>query len=117
MKEPLKIRAFHFSVDIIQFLSNLPQGRVYYIVSDQLIRSATSIGANIIEAQAASSKKDFINFFHIALKSANETQYWLEILKEGTRVDNAQVDKLLMEVKEIAKILGASLVTMKKPNH
>ena len=114
MNQPLKIRAFHFSVNIVKFVGNLPQGKVYFIISDQLVRSGTSIGANIIEAQAASSKKDFINFFHIALKSANETQYWLEILRESTSADKAQIDILLVEVNEIAKMLGASILTLKK---
>ena len=68
---------------------SFPSERIYWIISDQLLRSATSIGANIIEAKAASSKKDFIRFYEISLKSANETKYWLCLLRDGTRIDKA----------------------------
>lgn len=109
----LRERSYNFSKNVIEFVATFPNGRIYWIISDQLLRSATSIGANIIEAQAASSKKDFIKFFQIALKSANETHYWLSLLKETTKVDKDQVLKLLNEVNELAKMLGASLLTMK----
>lgn len=77
------------------------------------MRAATSIGANIIEAQAASSKKDFINYYAISLKSANETKYWLGLLRDGTSTDKDSVNILLEETKELANILGASLLTLK----
>ena len=109
----LKERAYNFSKNIIKFVASLPNNRIYWIISDQLLRAATSVGANIIEAQAASSKKDFIKFFQIALKSANETKYWLSLLKEATAADKKEVSILLNEVDELAKMLGASLITMK----
>lgn len=112
-KEQLKYRAYNFSIRIIKLCSSLPEKRVYWIISDQLLRSATSIGANIIEAQAASSRKDFIKFFDIALKSANETKYWLGILRDGTEANKEEVNMLLKEVDEISKMLGASLLTLK----
>jgi len=61
----------------------LTEKRVYWTVTDQLIRSATSIGANIIEGKSASSKKDFIRYYEIAFKSANETKYWLGLLRDA----------------------------------
>lgn len=94
-------------------MTKLPNERIFWVISDQLLRAATSIGANIIEAQAASSKKDFINFYAIALKSANETKYWLGILRDGTNTDKNEVNILLTETKELANILGASLLTLK----
>lgn len=109
----LKSRTYEFSKDIIKFVSRFPNTRVYWVISDQLLRSATSIGANIIEAQASSSKREFIKFFQISLKSANETEYWLSLLKDATKVDIKEVNKLIKEVKEISKMLGASLLTMK----
>ena len=109
----LRERTYNFSKDIIGFVASFPNTRIYWVMSDQLLRSATSIGANIIEAQAASSKRDFIKFFQIALKSANETQYWLSLLKDVNKVDSRKVEKLITEVDEIAKMLGASLLTMK----
>ena len=74
-KTDLKYRCYYFSIGIIKFLDNLPNKKVYWIIGDQLLRSATSIGANIIEAKSSHSKKDFIKFFEISLKSANETKY------------------------------------------
>ena len=74
-KTELKYRCYYFSIEIIKFIETLPNQKVFWIMSDQLLRCGTSIGANIIEAQAGSSKRDFIKFFEIALKSANETKY------------------------------------------
>lgn len=112
-KEQLKYRAYNFSIKIVRFVAQLPNQRIYWVIADQLLRSATSIGANIIEAQAASSKKDFIRFFEIALKSANETKYWLGILRDGTEADKQTINQLLEEVKQLANMLGASLLTLK----
>lgn len=112
-KEELKYRAYKFSIKIVQFISSLPNERVYWVITDQLIRAATSIGANIIEAQAASSKKDFINYYAISLKSANETKYWLGLLRDATKTDKDTVNGLLEETKSLANILGASLITLK----
>jgi four helix bundle protein len=106
-------RCYRFSITIIKFTRDLPEKRVYWIVTDQLIRSSTSIGANIIEGKSASSKKDFIRFYEIALKSANETKYWLGLLRDALDVDKVVVGKLMKETSELAKILAASLITMK----
>ncbi len=112
-KQELKIRAYKFSIAIVKYVSTLPDSRVYWVISDQLLRSATSIGANIIEAQAASSKRDFIKFFNIALKSATETQYWLGILRDATESDKVKVNQFLDETRQLCNIIGASLLTLK----
>ena len=112
-KEQLKYRTYKFSIEIIKFTSTLPNKRVYWIITDQLIRAATSIGANIIEAQAASSKRDFIKYYEISLKSANETKYWLALLRDSTEADSEQINKLLEEAKNLSNMLGASLLTLK----
>lgn len=75
LKIDIKLRAYKFSLAVIRFINDLPKNQTNKIISSQLLRSATSIGANIIEAQAGSSKKDFKNFMNVALKSANETKY------------------------------------------
>ena len=67
----------------IQLTKDLPEKRVFWSISDQLVRSATSIGANIIEGKSASSKRDFIRYHEIALKSANETKYWLGLMRDA----------------------------------
>lgn len=113
LKTELKYRCYYYSIEIIKFLETLPNKRVYWVISDQLLRSATSIGANIVEAKASSSKRDFIKFFEIALKSANETKYWLCLLRDATEAEKDKINRLLKEVEEISNMLGSSLLTMK----
>jgi four helix bundle protein len=74
-KTELRYRCYYFSITVIQFLESLPNKRIFWVIGDQLLRVATSIGVNIIEAISASSRKDFLRFYEIALKSANETKY------------------------------------------
>lgn len=113
-KADAKKRAYQFALDVIKFIDSLDKRDFsIQIIMKQLLRSATSIGANIIEGQGASSKKDFINFLHYALKSANETKFWLGLLKDSGKAKKEQAEILLDEVTELANILGASLVTLK----
>lgn len=106
-------RLIKFSLTIIQFCNKVRKERNLWSIADQLIRSATSIGANIIEAKACGSKKDYIRFFEIALKSANETKYWLILVRESCPDLKEEAQKLCDEVGEIAKIIGAGVLTMK----
>lgn len=113
-KLELKYRAFYFGLRIIKVIERFDQKRLSIkIISDQLIRAATSIGANIIEAKGSSSKKEFVNYFHIALKSAQETKYWLAYLKELLPADRDELKDLIWEAEEITKIISASILTMK----
>jgi four helix bundle protein len=84
------------------------------VITDQLIRSSTSIGANVFEAKSSSSKLEFKKFLEIALKSANETNYWLNILKDLNLTDLNKINLLIQEVNEIGNILGRSVITLKK---
>jgi four helix bundle protein len=86
---------------------------VYRTLSKQLLRSGTSIGANVREAQSAQSSKDFIHKLEIALKETRETQYWIEILIESELVDKQKFQPLLQESNEIGKILVASTKKLK----
>ena len=113
-KDAFKKRTFTFSVQIIRFLQNLPRNYIFYTICKQLIRSATSIAANVVEAKASSSKKDFINFFSYALKSANETMYWLELLLELLPEQAGTIEQLKNECEQISKILASSIITMRK---
>jgi len=112
-KAELRHRCYYFSLHIIKFLDTLPDKRLFWVIADQLLRSATSIGANVVEARGSSSKRDFARFFEIALKSANETKYWLALLRDSGKIDAKQTEKLLIEADEIAKMLGASIITLK----
>ena len=109
----IKKRTYSFSLNVISFLQVLPKTYIYQTVGKQLLRSATSIGANIIEAQAASSKRDFQNFLNHALKSANETKYWLLLIRDSLGRKLNAVNTLLQEADELSKILGASLLRLK----
>ena len=114
-KRDIKQRTFEFSLAVIGLLEDLPRTYIYQILGKQLLRSATSIGANVIEAQAGSSLKDFMNFYFIGLKSANETIYWLKLVKaKSNNLIVNRINDLLNESIEISKILGASLVTMRR---
>jgi len=81
---------------------------------DQLLRSGTSIGANIIEAKSGSSTKDFKKFYIIALKSANETKYWLCLLRDTVlQNEKEQLNKLLNEADEISKIIASIIINLR----
>lgn len=112
-KKHLINRAFVFARQVIALVDKFPQKRSAWVIADQLIRAATSIGANIIEAQAASSRRDFVNFLNHALKSANETKFWLELAKDIVPGKITEVDALLKEVDELAKMLGSTISTLK----
>jgi four helix bundle protein len=112
-KAGLKDRAYAHSIRVIGFIDTLPNDKATQVIANQLLRSATSIGANIVEAKGSSSKRDFANFFSYSLKSANETIYWLGLLKDARKVDGPEMMFLIDETEQIAKMLGASLLTLK----
>lgn len=112
-KEEFRDRVYRFALDIIGFIEELPKDQTSRVISDQLLRSATSIGANVVEAQSAASRKDYANFFTHALKSANETKFWLSLLWDAGKAEGKATNKLLSEVTEIANILAASILTLK----
>ena len=115
-KPQLKERAYRFTLVIINTMDNLPWKNSSQILANQLLRSATSIGANIIEAQAGRSRKNFGNYFNHALKSANETKFWLALLRDTNKLKKHRADQLLREVCEISNILGKSILTLKNKN-
>lgn len=104
-------RLIKFSIRVIRLSSEIRENRNLYPLADQLIRSATSIGANVTEAKGSSSKREYIKYFEIALKSGYETQYWLIILDKC--IDNEKIRIILNECVEICKIISSSVITMK----
>ncbi len=112
-KEQFYQRVYKYGLEIIKIVENLSRNQVSEILGKQLLRSGTSVVANIIEAKSASSKKDYINFYQYSLKSANESKLWISYLKDAKKIDEVQAQKILNETKEIANILAASLITMK----
>jgi four helix bundle protein len=111
----LKKRIYAYAIDIIKFLRELPKDYISQTIGKQLLRSATSIGANITEGQSASSKKEFVNFYNYSLKSANETKFWLELLKDSGVINiPTMLSSILNETDEIAKIIASSIITLKR---
>ena len=91
----IRHRCYYFSKEVVLFVKSCAYDKVYSSLFDQLIRSATSIGANIVEGKAGSSKKDWKKFFVIALKSANETKYWLCLIRDTMGIDKTKIKVLL----------------------
>jgi len=107
MKEnDLQKRLFKFAVDVIKAVRKLPKGSEYMIISRQLIKSATSTGANYDEAQAAVSKADFANKIGISLKEIRESDYWIRLIQAITERQNDWII-LSNESQELMKILGS----------
>jgi len=104
-KKEFKKRLYTFTLKLVEFIDKLPNDNVSNRIGDQLLRSGTSIIGNYIEGQAASSKKDFTNYFNTSLKSANESKLWLALLRDSRRAKAEDVSSFLNELDEIAKVL------------
>lgn len=100
-------KSFSFAVQIVNLYKFLVEERKEYVLSKQLLRSGTSIGANVSEAQRGQSKADFISKMSIALKEANETNYWLRLLYTTEYITKPQYDKAINDVNELISILIA----------
>jgi len=103
-----------FAVEIIELCENAKNRKKATAVISQLLRCGTSIGANIHEANYASSKADFINKFQIALKECYETEYWLEIFHDSGVIYDQEYSKMFATCSKIRKMLIASITTAKK---
>ena len=112
-KEEFKQRLYAWVLRLIKYIDKLPRDSVCNIMGKQLLRSGTSVLANYIEAQSASSKKDFINFFTYSLKSANESKVWIALLRDTHKGDIDELNWLLRELIEIANIIASSILTLK----
>ncbi|MEW5907868.1 MAG: four helix bundle protein [Patescibacteria group bacterium] len=112
-KNEFKKRLYNWVLRLIKFIDKLPQDSICNVLGKQLLRSGTSILANYIEANSASSKRDFINFFTYSLKLANESKVWLTLLRDTMKGDTNELKYLLEELIEIANILASSIITLK----
>ena len=98
-------KSFAFAVRIVNLYKHLVEKHKEYVLSKQLLRSGTSIGANIAEAQRGQSKADFIAKMSIALKEANETQYWLKLLYKTDYLKKSQYERMDTDVNELISLL------------
>lgn len=102
---------------IIKLSSLLPKNPAGFTIADQLVRSATSIGANLVEAQEAVSSKDFIYKISFSLKEAKETKYWLELIESSGLITEKNLEVLLREIDKIVKILITIIKKLKDKNN
>ena len=115
MKESvLREKSKEFGKEIILLCRRMGKVGVERSLVDQLLRSGTSIGANIHEAQYAQGKKDFISKLEISLKECNETDYWLELFSETETISREDYQRLKSRVVELRRMLVASVTTLKK---
>jgi len=105
--EDIKARTFRFALQIIALVEKLPNTISATTIGKQLVRSGTSIGANVEEATAAHSKSDFIYRMNISLREARETFFWLRLLDASNMLPSADLTGVVKEADEITRILGA----------
>jgi four helix bundle protein len=110
-------KSFQLSLRIVKTFQVLRESKVERDICLQLLRSGTSIGANVEEAVGGSSKKDFINKLQIAYKEARETNYWLRLLKESNLIESNIAESLISDCEEILRILTAILNSSKVTNY
>ena len=111
MDGPTKHKSYQLALKLVQVAKALQQEHREFVLSRQLLRSGTSIGANVEEATAAQSKKDFIAKMAIASKEARETHYWLRLLRDSNYLDKKQAGELIADCSELIRLLTAIVKT------
>ncbi|MFH0990197.1 MAG: four helix bundle protein [bacterium] len=111
MPGDIKERTLDFAIRIVRLADKMPNSQASMIITKQLIRSGTSIGANVEEANAAPTRKDFAYRLNVALCEARETKYWLSIIRAVGYTASVEVNSLFQECEELCKILGAIVST------
>jgi len=106
-------RSYKFALRIIKLVNSLQKNRTCDVIGKQLLRSGTSIGANVEEAQSGYSKNDFANKMSIAQKEARESNYWLRLLRDSNQVKGDVLKDILEESEELSKILFSIVKTSK----
>jgi|SRR5690554_706244 len=114
MREKIKNRMFRFAVDCGRLCINFPVSREYNAYCNQLIRCSSSVGANYRAACRAKSDRDFINKLKIVEEEADESMFFLEILKEMSEIHHDEIDRLYKEANELLSITIASIITVRK---
>ena len=117
MKNVLKDKSFAFAVRVVKMAQWLRAEKLEYVLSKQVLRSGTAIGALVSEADFAQSKADFVSKMSISLKEANETRYWLELLKETDYIEGTMFNNLFEDVSELIALLVSSIKTAKAKTH
>lgn len=113
----IKDKSFVFAIRVVKLYKYLCADKKEYVMSKQLLRSGTAIGALVREAEHAESKANFIHKLAIAQKEANETDYWLELLFETDFLDSKQFKSISENIKELNKILASIIITSKEKHY
>ena len=113
MDNAIETKSFQFSVRIVKLCKYLLDEKKEFILSKQLLRAGTSVGANIAEAQQAQSRKGFISKLCIALKEAGETDYWLRLLRATDYLTESEYKSVITDCKELEKLLTSIVKSMK----
>jgi four helix bundle protein len=116
MKNPVRDKSFKFALRIVKLYQYLKDDKREYVLSKQVLRSGTAIGALVRESQYAESKADFIHKLAIALKEANETEYWIELLFQSGYIEEKSYQSIHADIEELLRILIAIIKTTKNPN-
>ena len=114
MENNIQDKSFHFAIRIVKLCKMLRNDRKEFTLSNQLLRSGTSIGANVMEAQNAQSRADYLSKLNIALKEATETKYWLRLWEATDYLTRAEFDSICPDCIEIEKILVSSVKSIKQ---
>ena len=114
MDNIIQDKSFHFAVPIVNLCRYLQAEQKEYILTKQLLRSGTSIGANAAESQQAQSRSDFISKLNIALKEAYETNYWLRLLHEARYLKQDEFQSIIHDCQEIEKLLLSIIKSLKE---
>lgn len=107
-------KSYEFAIRIIKLYKFLVEEKKEFVISKQILRSGTSIGANVNEAQSAESKMDFVHKLAISAKEARETEYWLNLLKDTDFIDNKSYDSIIKDCSEILAIINSIILTSKE---
>ena len=114
IENPLKTKSYAFALRVVKLYKYLAFETKEFVLSKQILKSGTSIGANVVEGNRGQSKSDFVHKLSIALKEADETEYWLNLLRDGDFITAVQADSLLADCLDLQKMLVASIKTAKK---
>jgi len=115
-KNVIQEKSFAFAIKIVKLYQYLYNERKEFVLSKQLLRSGTSIGANIEESIGGQSDKDFLSKISISYKEARETIYWIRLLSATGYLDDMQTQSMLADAEELCKILGKIQITLKNRN-
>jgi four helix bundle protein len=110
----IRSKSFRFALRIVKLFQDLQSEKKEYMLSKQLLRSGTAIGALVREAEQAESKADFIHKMAIAQKEANESDYWVDLLFQSDYLDELTFNSIKQDLKEILKMLSSIIITSKK---